>query len=132
MSRFHNKTRVSPSIPHKLLKEGKFHLLPVYYLLTLSNLAQEGIKNSGSYKFADHIYQNTPQGKFGIGLLIDAIFLKLKSAQSFRYRYIYSKKEIYKFLELHKKLTRINLLAVPSGLAREMFETADEMKVFFW
>ena len=56
MSALHNRTRTSASIPRKLLREGKLHLLPVYALMRTSDLAREGIENSGSYRFAD-----TPQ-----------------------------------------------------------------------
>ena len=42
-----NFTRRSPSIPRKLLRSGAVHLLPLYYLLRLSDLAREGIERSG-------------------------------------------------------------------------------------
>ena len=54
----HNRTRTSESIPRKLLREGKLHLLPIYALMRTSDLAREGIENSGSYRFADHVYRN--------------------------------------------------------------------------
>jgi len=54
--RLPNRTRQSASIPRRLVTEGKYHLLPVYALLTTSDLAREGIRNSGSFRFADHIY----------------------------------------------------------------------------
>ena len=58
MSALHNRTCTSASIPRKLLREGKLHLLPVYALMRTSDLAREGIENSGSYRFADHVYRN--------------------------------------------------------------------------
>src|SRR5918993_1459024 len=66
MSRLHNRTRTSASIPRKLLRSGKVHLLPVYALMRTSDLAREGIENSGSYRFADHVYRNEASGRFGI------------------------------------------------------------------
>jgi hypothetical protein len=129
MPKFHNKTRQSSSIPRKLLKEGKFYLLPVYYLLLTSELAREGINNSGSYRFADHIYENRPKGKFIIGYLLDSILLKLKSARSLRSRYVHAKEEIYNLLATTKHENPIDILAIPSGLAREFFEVAHELKI---
>jgi hypothetical protein len=128
MPKFYNKTRQSQSIPIKLLKEGKFYLVPVYYLLLTSDLAREGIKNSGSYRFADHIYANQPRGKFIIGKIIDAVLLNLKSAQSLRARYIHAKEEIHRFIQNISHSEYIDILAVPCGLARELFEVAHELK----
>lgn len=129
MPKFYNKTRQSQSIPRKLLKEGKFYLLPVYYLLLTSELAREGIKNSGSYRFADHIYVNQPKGKFIIGKILDFILLQLPSAQSLRLRYLYAKKEIRNFIENVNHSNYIDILSIPCGLARELFEVADELKL---
>ena len=36
-----NRTRRSASIPRKLLREQAWHLLPVYYLMTLSDLGRK-------------------------------------------------------------------------------------------
>ena len=130
MPKYHNKTRGSQSIPKKLIREGKFYLLPVYYLLLTSELAREGIKNSGSYRFADHIYGNRPKGKFIIGKIIDAVLLKLKSAQSLRARYIHAKEEIHNLVSTINHNDYIDILAVPCGLAREFFEVAHELKSF--
>ena len=63
MSALHNRTRTSTSIPRKLLREGKLHLLPVYALMRTSDLAREGIENSGSFRFADHVYRNEASGR---------------------------------------------------------------------
>src|SRR3989304_2967697 len=80
MSEFYNKTRRSASVPAKLMREGKWYLLPVYYFMLTSYLAREGVANSGSYQFADHIYANQPRGSFFVGKVLDAILLNLKSA----------------------------------------------------
>ena len=45
MTRLHNRTRTSESIPRKLLRQGKLHLLPIYALMRTSDLAREGIEN---------------------------------------------------------------------------------------
>jgi hypothetical protein len=55
----------------KLLREGNLHWLPVSALVMQSDLGRERIINSGSYRFADHIYRNQPSGptrSFGAGL----------------------------------------------------------------
>src|SRR5213596_2667867 len=89
-----NRTRRSESIPRRLLAERKYHLLPIYALLTTSDLAREGIRNSGSFRFADHIYRNEPSGRFGVGRLLDRVLLKLRGARSMRSRFFHSRLEI--------------------------------------
>src|SRR5206468_12122983 len=89
-----NRTRRSASIPRRLVSEGKYHLLPVYALLTTSDLAREGIRNSGSLRFADHIYRNEPSGRYGVGRLLDRVLLKLRGARSMRSRFFHSRREI--------------------------------------
>lgn len=127
--KYYNKTRKSKSIPKRLLKEGRVHLIPVYYLLLTSNLAKEGIINGGSYKFADHIYEGKAKGKYLFGTLLDWIFLRLKSSKSFRFRYISCKKEIMNLIESNRyNKKNLHILSVPSGYAREIFEIADELK----
>lgn len=129
MQKFYNRTRKTKSIPIKLLKEGKFFLIPFYYLLMTSDLAKEGITNSGSYRFADHVYDNQPKGRYLIGKFMDSIILKLKATRSLRARYIYALEEIKKFAESSPNSEQTKILAVPSGLARELFESADCMKI---
>ena len=89
-----NRTRRSESIPRRLVAEGKYHLLPVYALLTTSDLAREGIRNSGSFRFADHIYRNEPSGRFGVGRVLDSVLLKLRGARSMRSRFFHSRREV--------------------------------------
>lgn len=130
MTQFHNRTRTSRSIPVKLWREGKPWLIPVYYVMRLSKLASEGIDNSGSYAFADHIYGMRPQGRFGIGRLVDAMLLRLKSARSMRTRYTNAKREIHRFIAARAAASPVplDILAVPCGLGRELFEVADELR----
>jgi len=122
VSTFHNRTRRTASIPRRLVREGKLHLLPVYYLALTTALGKEAIENSGSYDFADHIYGNRPAGKFLIGYLLDAFFLNLKSARSFRSRYLYARREIQRLIV--EQADPIDVLAVPCGLARELFDVS--------
>ena len=122
MSTFYNRTRRTASIPRRLVREGKLHLLPVYYLGLTTALGKEAIENSGSYDFADHIYGNRPAGKFVIGYLLDALFLNLKSARSFRSRYLYARSEVQRLIV--ERADPIDVLAVPCGLARELFDVS--------
>lgn len=125
MSRFYNRTRSTGSIPRKLLHDGNPHLIPLYYLLRTSELAREGIENSGSYRFADHIYAASPRGRYVIGLMLDAVLLRLKSARALRARYIHAMEELRPLvLTAHGEGRRMDVLAVPCGLGRELFERA--------
>jgi len=122
VSTFHNRTRRTASIPRRLIREGRLHLLPVYYLGLTTELGKEAIANSGSYDFADHIYANRPAGRFLIGYLLDALFLNLKSARSFRSRYVYARGEIQRLIA--ERADPVDVLAVPCGLARELFDVS--------
>src|SRR2546430_5579534 len=118
-----NRTRRSASIPRRLVSEGKYHLLPVYALLTTSDLAREGIRNSGSFRFADHIYRNEPSGRYGVGRLLDRVLLKLRGARSMRSRFFHSRREI---LRAVREMSGVNtgpitVLSVPCGIARDLF-----------
>jgi 2-polyprenyl-3-methyl-5-hydroxy-6-metoxy-1,4-benzoquinol methylase len=122
VSTFHNRTRRTASIPRRLVREGKLHLLPVYYLGLTTALGKEAIENSGSYDFADHIYGNRPAGKFVVGYLLDALFLNLKSARALRSRYLAARCEIQRLIV--ERADPIDVLAVPCGLARELFDVS--------
>jgi hypothetical protein len=122
VSTFHNRTRRTASIPRRLVREGKLHLLPVYYLGLTTALGKEAIENSGSYDFADHIYSNRPAGRFVVGYLLDALFLNLKSARALRSRYLAARSEIQ--LLTIERADPIDVLAVPCGLARELFDVS--------
>ena len=82
-----NRTRRSRSIVRKLLREGNLHWLPVYAVVMQSDLGREGIINSGSYRFADHIYRNQPSGRGPVGRWIDALLLAMPATQAFHRRY---------------------------------------------
>ena len=127
MSRFANYTRASASIPRRLLREGKLHLLPVYGLMLTSELAREGIHRSGSFRFADHIYRGRPRGRLGIGYLLDATLLRLPAARSFRNRYLHSRDQIVaEARRIASAVERsIVVVSVPCGIARELVEAAD-------
>ena len=128
MSVFYNRTRRSHSIALRLLREGRIHLLPIYYLVRTSELGREGIDHSGSYRFADHIYQGKAAGRFGIGRVLDVMLLRLKSARAMRARYVAAKRDLRGFIDERAACdASLTVLAVPCGLARELFEIANEL-----
>lgn len=121
-----NFTRRSASIPRRLLREGKPHLLPLYGLMLTSDLAREGIRHSGSFRFADHIYRMQPSGRFGIGYLLDAALLRMPAARSMRSRYVHSRDRIVAEVRRLRSEGRegIRVVSVPCGIARELAEAA--------
>ena len=138
--RLANRTRVSQSIPRRLVLEGKLHLLPVYALLRTSDLAREGIENSGSFRFADHIYRGEPSGRYGVGTLLDSVLLRLRGARSMRSRFFHSQNEI--LIALNNLDARIRVadlpasngdgklhtvVSIPSGISRDLFEVAESL-----
>lgn len=126
MKHFANRTRVSASIPRRLIREGKLHLLPVYYLGRLSRTGREVIDGGGSYRLADHIYAGEPRGTTVLGRLIDAAFLRMPSARSFRMRYRAARRELEDVTDRRLAADRDTaVLAVPCGLARELFDLAE-------
>ena len=121
--RFFNRTRTSASIPKRLFREGKLHLLLLYALLRASDLAREGIENSASYRFADHIYRGRPSGRFIIGKLLDALLLSLPGARSMRSRFLHARAEILAAARRHPAWRPFRVLSVPCGIAREVVES---------
>lgn len=119
-----NRTRVSPSIPARLLREGKLHLLPLYLLLRTSDLAREGIEGSGSYRFADHVYVGRARGRLGVGRLLDGLLLRLPAARAMRSRLFHAREEIVAAARRHPGDRPFRVLSVPCGIARELVEAA--------
>src|SRR3954468_9467778 len=133
--RLPNRTRVSQSIPRRLLGEGKLHLIPVYALLRTSDLAREGIENSGSFRFADHIYRGKASGRYGVGTVLDSVLLKLRGARSMRSRFFHSQREIHAAIKPSVSRATADrapaepftVVSVPCGIARDMFEVAETL-----
>jgi hypothetical protein len=132
----HNRTRTSASIPKRLLREGKLHLLPVYAVMRLSDLAREGIEHSGSYRFADHVYRNEPSGRFGIGRALDAVLLRMPGARSMRNRFHHTQREIANVARACASRSAsdptadaapFRVLSVPCGIARDLALTAQQV-----
>ena len=138
MTRLHNRTRTAESIPRKLLRQGKPHLLPVYALMRTSDLAREGIENSGSYRFADHVYRNQPSGRFGIGRALDAMLLRMRGARSMRNRFNHTQRD-----DPHRRTCArgaecrpirwppprpFRVLSIPCGIARDLVLAANALQ----
>ena len=120
-----NVTRRSRSIPLRLLREGAVHWIPAYYLLRLSDLGREGLEHSGSFRFADHIYQGTPSGRTVIGRWIDGRLLAMRPARAFRRRCERSREVIERALTSHPVGTeRLRVLGVPCGIPRDILDFA--------
>ncbi len=117
-----NRTRRSRSIVRKLLREGNLHWLPVYALVMQSDLGREGIINSGSYRFADHIYRNQPSGRGPFGRWIDALFLALPATQAFHRRYKRCQDELQQVATKIPAPAPIRVLAIPCGIPRDIAE----------
>ncbi len=124
-----NYTRRSRSIPRKLLAQGSWHLLPVYFLLSLSDLGREGIHNSGSYRFADHVYVGRASGRTALGRLIDRRLLSLPAACAMRRRYQRARTELRGALDSFESSIRpLRVLGVPCGIPRDVHDLAATLR----
>jgi putative methyltransferase len=124
-----NVTRRSASIPRSLVREGALHLVPVYYVLRLSDLAREGIEHSGSYRFADHIYRGTPSGRTALGRWIDRRLLDMPAARAFRRRCQHAQDVVRRALEaLPAGGGPLRVLAVPCGIPRDILGLARTLR----
>lgn len=123
-----NRTRRARSIVRKLVREGRFHWIPAYFLLRLSDLGREGIERSGSYRFADHIYRNQPSGRGWLGRFIDARLLALPASRAFHHRYRRAQTAIRAALEDFPDDPALHVLAIPCGIPRDLTELAATLR----
>jgi Putative methyltransferase len=121
--RFFNRTRRSGSIPMKLLRQGRVLEIPLYYAMRRSDLAREGIDNSGSWAFAEHIYRNEPSGLGRFGRWLDARLLSLPSARSFRNRYLAASEQLARFLT-GADGRPVDVMSAPCGIPSELVRGA--------
>ena len=129
MAEFYNRTRRSSSITGKLLRSGRVLELPVYWLLRTSDLAREGFENSGSYRFADHIYRDQPSGSHGIGRWLDKRILSMRATESFRSRFFMARDELLHFLrERSADVAHVDILSVPCGIPREFVAAVEKFR----
>jgi hypothetical protein len=124
-----NVTRRSRSIPRKLLRQRAFHLVLLYYLVSLSDLAREGIEHSGSFRFADHIYRGAASGRWVLGRWIDARLLALPAARAFRRRYEHAQRVLRFVLVSRATDARpLRVLAVPCGIPRDLIDLSRTLR----
>jgi SAM-dependent methyltransferase len=129
VSEFYNRTRRSSSITGKLLRSGRVLELPVYWLLRTSDLAREGFENSGSYRFADHIYRDEPSGSHAIGRWLDKRILRMRATESFRSRFFMARDELVHFLrERSADQAHFDILSVPCGIPREFVVAVEKFR----
>jgi hypothetical protein len=129
VAEFYNRTRRSSSITGKLLRSGRVLEVPFYWLLRTSDLAREGFENSGSYRFADHIYRDEPSGSHGIGRWLDKQILGMRATASFRSRFFMARDELFRFLrERSADRACLDILSVPCGIPRDFVAAVQKFR----
>ena len=78
--------------------------------------------NSGSYRFADHIYRHQPSGRGPFGRWIDALFLAMPATQAFHRRYKRCQGELQQVAAKIPPPSPIRVLAIPCGIPRDIAE----------
>ena len=121
-----NFTRRSASIARKLVRDRAYHLLPIYGLLRLSDLANEGVQHSGSFRFADHIYVGAASGRTPFGRWLDARLMSMPAARAFRRRCDGAQRVVRRALERSGART-LRVLSVPCGIPRDLVELTDTL-----
>lgn len=121
-----NFTRRTADLPDKFRAEGRWHLIPIYHLLQLSDFGREGIAHSGSYRFADHLYRGEPSGRGWLGRCIDRILLNLPAARGMRARCMQATTEMQLALQSKEANRPMRILTVPCGIPRDVHQLAQE------
>ncbi|MBL9154954.1 MAG: class I SAM-dependent methyltransferase family protein [Verrucomicrobiales bacterium] len=116
----HNLTRRTGNLVAKFRRDGRWHLIPIYWLMRLSDLAREAIDHSGSYRFADHLYRNRASGRCLIGAILDRVLLNTRAAQGMRQRAVESERVIRKALDIVGHEETVSVLAIPCGIPRDI------------
>ncbi|MDZ4288530.1 MAG: class I SAM-dependent methyltransferase [Prosthecobacter sp.] len=113
-----NLTRHTSSLPGKFWRSGQWHLIGLYHLLRLSDLAREGIERSGSYRFADHLYQNHASGRWFIGRVLDRLVLNTRAAKGMRARCAEASLRMERAMDASEG--PFSILAIPCGIPRDV------------
>jgi SAM-dependent methyltransferase len=125
-----NFTRRSASFVAKFARERRYHLIPLYWLLRLSDLAREGMERSGSYRFADHLYRGIPSGRGWIGRCLDAMLLDLPATRSMRQRCFESRDAMRSAFDTFQRGSSagpFRILTIPCGLPRDVRDFASQL-----
>jgi hypothetical protein len=115
-----NRTRRTIDLPARFRAEGRWFLIPLYHLLRRSDFAREGIENSGSYRFADHLYRGKPSGRGWFGRALDRLLLNLPAARGMRSRCAKATAELEVAWQHRPEARPFRVLTVPCGLPREV------------
>ena len=118
-----NFTRRTADLPAKFRREGRYALIPLYHLLRLSDFAREGIENSGSFRFADHLYRNEASGRGWLGRWLDRRLLNLDAARAMRSRCARARDEMLRAFRTHTAgggAEPFRILTVPCGIPRDV------------
>jgi len=117
----YNRTRRTENLPAKFRSAHRWDLLLLHGLLRRSFLGREGIENSGSFQFADHLYRNIPRGEGVSGWLMDRILLSLPAARVMRRRYFRAKTEMLSAFKNDGFSSAVfRVLTVPCGIPRDV------------
>ncbi len=124
--RLFNRTRRTDDLVAKFRKAWRWDLVALFHILRLSDFAREGIENSGSYRFADHMYRNVPSGRGHLGRWLDRLLLNLPAARSMRSRCAKAVEEMKRAFAAHDAAQPFRVLTVPCGIPRDVRNFADE------
>jgi SAM-dependent methyltransferase len=130
VSRLHNRTRATADFDYRFRKPFRFDLLALYRVLQTSDLAREGILNSGSFRFADHIYRNRASGRTFFGCWLDRLLLDLPSTRTMRSRFVKATNTIFDTALASHGSERIEVLTVPCGIPRDYAEAIKNLNQF--
>jgi len=122
VSKLYNRTSETFDFRYRFRMLFRFDLLLLYRLLQTSDLAREGMLNSGSFRFADHIYRNQASGRTFFGRWLDRLLLDFPSTRAMRSRFIKAKNAIFDFALASYGSERIEVLTVPCGIPRDYAE----------
>jgi SAM-dependent methyltransferase len=99
----------------------------MYYFLRLSDFAREGIENSGSYRFADHMYRAEPSGRGWLGRTLDRVLLNLRATRAMRSRCVRATEEMKLAFGAHALPRPFRILTVPCGIPRDVCDFASSV-----
>lgn len=119
-----NRTRRTADLLAKYRAERRWFLIPLYHLLRRSDFAREGIENSGSYRFADHLYRGEPSGRGWFGRALDRVLLNLPASRGMRSRCAKATAELEAAWHRRRDARPFRVLTVPCGLPREVRDFA--------